>query len=259
MASEKITVTVKTLSGNLYELNINPQEGLKGVKKALHKFDPSAFPLEFTQIILQDDTDNTDHMNDMDDMDVMDDKKEDTHIKHITPESNLFAIVQQEPKTTLVSVEDKNIDDSYYYNKEKYLIFRLESQKEIHISFYFHSNHMTESGYTASVLDDGTKEMTCYSDNVSASLNTLSKYCSISPRDVFVINGIVQKVCGGIHTPKKQPSWIKYEYTIPIFCDCGHAVHSKKMESHLKTKKHLKGDKKGREFLEKANTYIQSV
>ncbi len=52
MASESVNVTVfvKTLSGDLIELSVNPSRGLKGVANLLTAIDSAAFPPDLTYV-----------------------------------------------------------------------------------------------------------------------------------------------------------------------------------------------------------------
>ena len=206
MASEKITVTVKTLSGNLYELNVNPREGIQGVKKALHKFDQSTFPLEWTSIILEDNTEK------------------------ITSDSILFAMVKPEPMTTLLSAEEK--DNPYHYvhdNKENHWIFRLENEQEIHICFLFHSDlkgkSVTDPGY---IVSYNNRE--AYSSDL---VEALSRYNIVSTRDMYIIDGIVQKMNADILVKRRDNlrNTVLAKNKIPAFCECGHLVTPEKMDA----------------------------
>lgn len=55
MASEFITVYVKSLSGELIELKVDPEKGLKGVQHALTLFDSKQFPRSLTRVFFLDD------------------------------------------------------------------------------------------------------------------------------------------------------------------------------------------------------------
>lgn len=61
MASESITVTVfiKTLSGDLIELQVDPEKGLKGVEEALYRHQPTLFPKEITHVSFLNEEDST--------------------------------------------------------------------------------------------------------------------------------------------------------------------------------------------------------
>ena len=61
MASESVnvTVTVKTLSGDLIELSVDPALGLDGVETALTLFDSEQFPQEITKVSFLNEDENT--------------------------------------------------------------------------------------------------------------------------------------------------------------------------------------------------------
>ena len=61
MASDSlnVTVTVKSLSGDLIELPVNPAKGLKGVEAALTLFDSEQFPKEITKVSFLNEDENT--------------------------------------------------------------------------------------------------------------------------------------------------------------------------------------------------------
>ena len=57
--SLNVTVYVKTLSGDLIELSVDPTLGLEGVETALHRFNPELFPKDITKVSFLNEDENT--------------------------------------------------------------------------------------------------------------------------------------------------------------------------------------------------------
>lgn len=228
-----VTVFVKTLSGGL-TVEVDPALGLNGVRQALHSFSPEEFPLDRLVVI------NMDRTN-----------------PPLTDESVLLVVINDEPMCNIISVEDEVLPGTNrsYEVPCRHWTFMLESGEECHVYRYKNPKqkypHYTISkrAYKIGSIDGP--------QNIENLLGGITGTEILTPRDAFVINLSLR------HQETMQfeqhPVLWDTTKTALIFCECGLVVARDKMKAHLKTKvKHVVGDEKGREFMEKARDYVSN-
>lgn len=250
MASNKISVTVKTLCGECIQLDVNPslvlKDGLKEIEKQLNKFDSNVFPHDLTRVI---------HIKDCEEDDKNDEEK-------ITSESNL-AVVVRSTNTFLI---DKTFDNS----KRHHFSFKVRDDSDLHvyikskISRYSYINDTNVRTRVTHNIPSFYVSLQPNLENIEKCPLTnnclfweLSQHKHVTPRDAHIIYHIVKN---NLQKDIQAPVYMNIKDKIPIFCTCGHLVALEKMKAHIDTKrKHLIGDKEGLEFLARSNTYIESV
>jgi hypothetical protein len=229
MASESLNVTVyvKSLSGDLIELSVNPEKGLKGVEAALTIFDSDTYkPFQFRCFFI------------------------DEEVTGLTQDVVLGVVAVEEPMAKLEEIQDNVVlpdMDSIF----KMFTFKLSSGMDFYVYTY------TKWGEIRFIPRLNQLDNTEYVhwDHLTGFYHLLINIQGFSISDAYVIVEVLKKFYPKVRTPscgvRKEDS---------VYCHCGSIVKKGGMPAHLKTKsKHTNGDARGKAFLQRIAAYVESL
>lgn len=265
MASEsnRITVTVKTLVGDLLSVEVeahfmkwhyphlNRYPVMHDLKYAMNTIDPIAYPaLRSTYTLVS---------------------KEDEEVKEATDETRIhqdemfFLFVKPEPMCQLIQQDEVTLPHINASREESFIHwhFRLENEEDCHVYLRYDESIRQQ---IASSMNSPPGPMTQFDityqmpmrvsrgfsyRSIHHMLNGSSEFMNV--RDAHVIRAVLQKT---------MPAGFEMEQYVlkECFCECGFVVDYKKMRAHLNTKhKHKNGDPCGKDFLSKTQVYVDSL
>ncbi len=234
-AASAVEVYVQSLA-ETYVLEVDPKEGVDGVRRKLSLAYPDLFPYNKTVVR------NMDESN-----------------PPLTNGSTLMVVVQVEPMCLILSIRDEVLPGTNlsYEVPCRHWHFELEDGTECHVYRMLNNPKMASGSYanyivTRGSLAVGTKTT---AENM---LDALAGRDYITPRDAYVIMASVD-----LHETypitKKAEVFDQTKEKMEVFCECGCVVKLGSMKQHLKTKvKHVVGDEKGREFMADATKYVKN-
>ena len=230
MASESVNVnvTVKTLSGDLIELSVDPALGLDGVEAALTAFDSDTYaPFQFRCFFI------------------------DEEVTELTHDAILGLIFVEEPMARLEEIQE-NITLPGIEAIFKLFKFKLSSSQPFYVyvrrcpNFYIY--------YWSFSLMTIPEDVHDRSSSLNSFSFTMTHTLHLSIPDAYIISQILRNFL----TDKEDIIFAFKNQS--IYCECGHIVKSTYMTQHLNSKfKHNNGDTKGKVFLARVTTYIESL
>ena len=229
MASPYISVTVKTLSGELLAVEVDPALGLKGVAHALSASSPEEFPSATTRVIHLDESTT------------------------LSSESILGVIKESSPMCELLSKNEITLPGTNASYEASYHLwtFRLENASIANV--YLRMNTALPQ---FNVLIDKEFRTACTTGEYAIETPLYYKADHISLRDAHIISAVIHKQMPPGY-PHEDVSRFKER---SFFCQCGHIVQGAKLKQHLATKlKHPLGDEDGKAFLLRAQQYIDTL
>ena len=236
MASESlnITVYVKSLTGDLIELSVDPEKGLKGVEAALTLFDSDAYaPFQFRCFFI------------------------DEEATELTQDAMLGVVAVQEPMARLEEIQENvtlpgtNASYSHIYSK----VFRFSLSSPFHSVLYVYVLQKKYMTYFIPSLKPLKTTITSlyWNEYLSVLYHDLIKISFFTIPDAYAVVEVLKKFY-----PEASTDKIFVTKEDPIYCSCGCIVKQPSMTAHLKTKlKHKNGDQKGKDFLERVADYVQ--
>lgn len=228
MASPLITITVQRLSGDILSLQVDSSFGIKGVVDALHRYDPTSFPLEDIRVFFLEENSSL---------------VEGAHLGVLVEPPPLTQLLHMEQEMTLIHSKTSAPIPFMYWH------FLLEDQTELHVYFQRATTSFTVSREPLFLAPKARIPHLLYATHFVGDL---------SPRDLFLIQEIVHQSLSDV--PLVMNDWIR-EMTkqIPVYCDCGCIIAPMDQEKHLCSKQHADGCEKGQAFLARAHARLSSL
>jgi len=252
MASPLISVFVKTLSGEVLTVEVDPSLGLNGVADTLSRDDPDTFPPQRTRVFFVDETQTV-----------------------LTSESVLGVMIDPRTHCTLVSKEEitlhgtpltgfKTPTDVNYHH----WVFRLVNGEDLHVYLC-----RLRLEWTLAIprfyLSTSAWDCAYYSDKeIHTSLEhafSRSTLTQITPQDTHIIRAVIHKRIPNGFRDITASINSKYKY----FCECGCLITMDDRNKHFFTKyendesppcsRHRSGDQEGMTFLRHAQEYIDTL
>lgn len=249
MASPFISVFVKSLSGEILAVEVDPSLGLKGVADVLSHNDPDTFPPQRTHTFFADDTQTV-----------------------LTSESVLGVMIDPRTHCTFVSKEEitlhgtpltgfKTPTDVDYHH----WVFRLVNGEDLHV---YLCRLRLEWTPTVPRLYLSTSAWDCAhgpDKEFYTSLQHAFSHSTLTPQDTHIIRAVIHK-----RIPKGfRDITVSVNSNYKYFCECGCVITMNNRNKHFFTKyennesppcsRHRIGDEAGKKFLSDADVYLKSI
>lgn len=239
MASSFQSVIVKSLVGDLLQIEYDSSKGTEGVLNALVALDPCAYP------------------------------RSRTHVSFVEDSEEKFAIVVVDALSFARLIKVHEIT----FGTDPYTVFHFESEIGTMIYVYhLHDNLNLYLDTTICPPDSYCPPTDPYQlrHTYQRTLHQMEYYIqthffSISAYDTYVISEVLKKYLPSRLTPDCFYRYMYRNKQIPfkdrkLVCSCGHIVEHGKLAAHCKTKlKHIHGDEKGKAFMERVAEYVASL
>ncbi len=237
MASSLVTVTVKLLNGDLITIEIDPSTGLDGVKRKLEEIDFKQFPFYRTKIIFSDESQT-----------------------ELIDDTLLYVFIDDIKMCRFISVENKILSgtNASYEINVRHWNFILENGRPMNVFRTLLSPKMKSGSRPRySIVAYPSSDLHHYFryDTLSDAL-FWKRRCNVSPitiRDSYVINLAVEKYEDYELTKNNE-----FYQENDILCECGYILKRGSLKAHLKTKRHIIGDKETKEFMSLAKQQIET-
>ena len=235
MASDSLNVTVyvKSLTGDLIELSVNPEKGLDGVANALTLFDSETYrPFQFRCFFL------------------------DEEVTELTQDAMLGVVFVEEPMARLeeiqkdVVVPEVNGSYSRTYNK----VFKFSLSSHFYTVLYVYTYEKNGVTYSCASFQPLTIAKMGTTSSLSVVYHELTNIQLFNISDAYVIVEVLKKFFPNAPT---YETWLTREDS--VYCECGCIVKQASMSTHLKTKKHTNNDAKGKTFMARVAAYVESL
>lgn len=229
MASPYISVFVKTLSGEVLAVEVDPSLGLKGVAHALAAHSPEEFPSATTRVIHVDDSTT------------------------LSSESILAVVQESSPICQLLFKKEITLPATKHFCEASYHVwaFRL-AMGNIAIVYLRMNAPRPEFNILVDEYLIGATMFGAFTIEDSLHRNA----DQIPLHDAHIISAVIHKLM-----PSGYPREDVFRHKErSFFCECGHIVQGAKLKQHLATKrKHPLGDEDGKAFLYRAQQYIDTL
>ena len=237
MASSLVTVTVKLLNGELITLEIDPSIGVDDVKRKLEEMDFEQFPFYRTQIMFSDESQT-----------------------ELIDDTLLYVFIDDIKMCRFISVENKILGgtNASYEINVRHWNFILENGRPMNVFRTLLSPKMKSGSrprYSMAAYPPSELPLYFRYDTISDAL-FWKRRCTVSPitiRDAYVIHLAVEKYEDYEITKNDE-----FYQDNTILCECGYILKRGSLKSHLKTKRHLVGDRETKEFMSLAKQQIET-
>lgn len=244
MSTATVSVMVKSLNGDLVQLDVDPSLGLDGVESALSHFDSDTY-LQHTFKVFFFDEDQ----------------------KELTQDTMLGLIAVQEPICELVTFQNDvilldEVSCAFIYKVFTFKLTDNPGSNRTHV--YVYVTRTMTSWSTADRLFTFSfqplrRAPTQHQWNIVSLIHSMTDHDpSFLTSDAYVIEKVLRKY----YPDSAQNEYHNYEIwkSNTTYCECGCTVKNQSMVAHLKTKqKHAKGDSKGKAFLKRVTAYVESL